>query len=38
MSTMNISIPDPMKGWVQTQIDTANMLGTAIMFATLFAK
>ena len=29
MTTMNISIPDPMKDWVQAQIDTGKYAGNS---------
>jgi antitoxin ParD1/3/4 len=38
MSTMNISIPDPMKDWVQTQIDTGKYAGNSDYVRDLIRK
>jgi len=38
MSTMNISIPDPMKDWVQTQIDTGKYAGNSDYIRDLIRK
>ena len=37
MATMNISVPDPMKDWVQAQID-GGTLAPATMCGTSFEK
>jgi antitoxin ParD1/3/4 len=38
MSTMNISIPEPMKDWVQTQIDTGKYAGNSDYIRDLIRK
>ena len=38
MTTMNISIPDPMKDWVQTQIDTGKYAGNSDYIRDLIRK
>jgi len=38
MTTMNISIPDPMRDWVQTQVDTGKYAGTSDYIRDLIRK
>ncbi len=38
MTTMNISIPAPMKDWVQTQIDTGKYAGNSDYIRDLIRK
>jgi antitoxin ParD1/3/4 len=38
MATMNISVPDPMKDWVQTQIETGAYANTSDYIRDLIRK